>query len=394
MLRYMSTIDQREQTNTQREKPVENSEGESSIFIPTKHRIKDTANPPKQTQDEPEMKALLESIRKGDEAERQRRAKNDIEVGKLAVKIDLQKLRHLIYNAAVDIGSTIITGRTTLMTRRRRRKAGATDFVLKDEQVSHAIAREMIDGFTDEDAEDLGLTNTLELMNEFVKYIKLDENKADIRQKLEADGGKATKEYIQAVGNEWKKLFPLITTEVFDIEDERSSKKQGETIMEKHIKKLKTDRATQDVRAALDEVDEETNISEPMLSAVRKESECTCKKLLRREKSSMRKKYSGDAETKAQASKPGKNGQSSSKNTKGKKNASQNRSSKSSPNQSKSNQNNKGKKGKGKGKRKKVRFDSNTKPPPKTKKSKSASKKDERQGESQGGGKRKGAARR
>ena len=394
MLRSFLKVDQREQTNARREEPVEDSEGNSSTFIPTKHRIRDTVNPSNQSRDEPEMKALVDKIKKQDEAERLRRANNDIEVGKLEVKLDLRRLRKQLFDAAVDIAIMIITVRATLMTRRRRRRNEAAKFILKDEQVSHLIARQMIKGFTQEDAEDLGLTNTTELMDEFAKYMKLDADA--IKTKLSKDEGKATKEYIEKLGNEWMKLFPLITTEVFDIEDERLSKKQGEKVIEKHIKKVKAERATRDVQDELDKVDKETKVQEPLLSAMTKVSERTCKKLLRQEKSSMRKKYSGDAETETQASRPGKNGQSSSKNTRKKKNASQNKSTKSSSKKSESNQNSKGKKGKGKGKRKQVRFEESTPTPKKknNKKSGSASKKDGNQGGSQGGGKRKSAAKR
>jgi hypothetical protein len=238
----------------------------------------------------------------------------------------------------------------------------------------------------DEDAGDLGLANTEELIKEFVKHTKLDEE--EIKKKLDAEGGEATKGYIKNVGNTWKKLFPLITIEVFEIEDERSSKKEGETILKKHYKKSKTEKATRDVQAVLDKVDEDTNLSEPMLATIRKESERISRKTFRQEINQKRLKYSGGA--KSQASTPGKNGQSSSKKQGKKKSTTQNRSSKSSPKQSKSNQ--KGK-GKGKGKGKKVRFDSKTKSPRK-KNSRSASQKDESQGGSRGGGKRKGANRR
>ena len=390
MLRSWLKIDQHEQTNVRREKPVKNSEDESSLFIPNKHRIKDTVKPPNEHQDEPEMKELLDRVKKEDEAEKQRRAKNDIAVGKLGVKLDLQTLRRQMYNAAVDISLSIIMTRTSLMTRRQRRRNGVSDFVLDQDPLSHVIAREMFRDIDDEDAEDLGLANTEELMKEFVKHTKLDEE--ETKKKLDADGGKATKEYIKSVGNTWKKLFPLITIEVFDMEDERSSRKEGETILKKHYKKSKTESATGDVQAALDKVEEDTNLSEPMLTAIRRESERISKKTFRQEINQKRLKYSGGA--KSQASRPGKNGQSSSKKQGKEKSATQNRSTKSSPKQSGSNQKGKGKgKGKGKSKGKKVRFESKKKSPHK-KNSRSASQKDEGQGGSRGGGKRKGANRR
>ena len=168
------------------------------------------------------------------------------------------------------------------------------------------------------------------------------------------------------------------------------------------MKKRKTEKATKDTQAALDEVDESTGISIRYLSAIREEARTTAQQMIRADQTKARKKSSGGAKKgKSQAPRPGKNGQGTNKSARGGRKNSNVKSSPASPNESKSGKGQKGKhkgksQSKSKGNNRKVHFQTtkNGKKQPQRKNQKSDSNKEGDQGESRRGSKRKSAGRR
>ena len=201
---------------------------------------------------------------------------------------------------------------------------------------------------------------------------------------------------------EWKALFPKITMNVFKLADHLATANKGVKMGADTLKKRKTEKATKDTQAALDEVDESTGISVRYLSAIRKEARTTAQQMIRADQTKERKKSSGGAKKgKSQASRPGKNGQGTNNSAGGGRKNSNVKSSPASPNESKSGKGQKGKhkgksQSKSKGTNRKVQFQTtkNGKKQPQRKNQKSDSNKEGDQGESRRGGKRKRAGRR
>ena len=161
------------------------------------------------------------------------------------------------------------------------------------------------------------------------------------------------------------------------------------------LKKLLTKQATSDTQDALDEVDKDTQLSQPVMSFIQAEAGRQVNKATQKKIDHMRKKYSGGAETENQASRPGKNGQGSRKSAGARKSGSKKKSTPPSP--AKSSLKKKGKnKGNQKGKKKKkVSFkpqsDKTGKKSTPKENSKSTSRKEGGQGGRRRGGKRKRA---
>ena len=296
MLDTFQLICRRESTQALREKPVKNSSGDETTFTPTTHRFEDTMQASYECRNGPEMETLLEESREKDEAERLRRANQEIAAGQLEIKNDLRHLRKQISNLMMIIsGSCLIQRRTRTLS--ARLTGGETSFVLDDEEMSHEIVRYTLSQFEEMDADYLGVANANELAQEFVADMNL--NEADIKSKLENETGKATLKYIKSISNEWVKLLTLITVHVFEIEDERAAQARGEAAIAQHLERLKerkaeaaiakafgewtNQNATLEAKDALDEVDEATKLSIRQSNAIRKACESEAKKAVKKE---------------------------------------------------------------------------------------------------------------
>ena len=212
MLDTFWLICQRELTQAERDKPVKNLSGEETTFTPTTHQFNDTMHASYECFNGSEMKTLPEESREKDEAERLRRANQEIAAGQLEINNDLRHLRKQISNLMMIItGSCLIQRRTRTLS--ARLTGGETTFVLDDEGIVHEIVRSTLSQFEEDDADYLGIVNANELAQEFVADMNL--NEADIRSKLENETGKATLKYIKSISNKWAKLLLLITVEVF-----------------------------------------------------------------------------------------------------------------------------------------------------------------------------------
>ena len=296
MLDTFQLICRRESTQALREKPVKNSSGDETTFTPTTHRFEDTMQASYECRNGPEMETSLEESREKDEAERLRRANQEIAAGQLEIKNDLRHLRKQISNLMMIIsGSCLIQRRTRTLS--ARLTGGETSFILDDEEMSHEIVRHTLSQFEEMDADYLGVANANELAQEFVADMNL--NEADIKSKLENETGKATLKYIKSISNEWVKLLTLITVHVFEIEDERAAQARGEAAIAQHLERLKerkaeaaiakafgewtNQNATLEAKDALDEVDEATKLSIRQSNAIRKACESEAKKAVKKE---------------------------------------------------------------------------------------------------------------
>ena len=259
MLNLLTEVNQKELTRDRRALPVESPNGTVKTFIPSQHRTKPSMQASKLCADDPEMIAFLEESGKADELDRERRARDEQKKGELEIKIRLKKLRKNIGELACDISAYGIIVTSQLTREERLALDGVQPHVLKEQERIFLVARELLSSLTDEDAEYLGDTSTKAMVQQFETNYNFDVNAAIT--KLKGDGGEHSMRQVQSILVEWKALFPKLTMNVFKLADQLATVNKGVKMGADTLKKRKTEKATKDTQAALDEVDESTGLS-------------------------------------------------------------------------------------------------------------------------------------
>ena len=402
MVKLCKEIAMREETTANNSKPVTTVDGSDTTFNPSRssRKRKPTAKPSKKYADTPRMKAFEERSRIADEKEWQRQEDQKIEQAELELLCRLDHLQAMFWDTAFTI-ATYALKQKSRMSRRVRAIQGDYDLIIDPSQLSKMIAYYIIAyAINDRDAVFIGAQSTEELLATYEKNYKFKAMDCfpkiyDDQGNFRDDNARFTRFRADEIIGEWERPFRKLTIKVLYLADELFATKLSTKSGDETLKKLLTKQATSDTQDALDEVDKDTQLSRPVVSFIQAEAGRQVNKHTQKKLDRMRKKFSGGAETENQASRPGKNGQGSSKNAGARKSGSKKKSTPPSP--AKSSLKKKGKnKGNQKGKKKKkVSFkpqsDKTGKKSTPKKNSKSTSRKEGGQGGRRRGGKRKRA---
>ena len=148
MLRELGKVSSKERTIADRKKPVKDPDGKEKVFIPAKHRRKQTATPNDKFNDDLHMKALVEQGQKNNEEAMKANALLDLQMREREREIILEKLRHIIHGLARLIAKTcIVQGKT--LTRDAELDGQVFKFHLDDEMLTNVIACSILLEFKD-----------------------------------------------------------------------------------------------------------------------------------------------------------------------------------------------------------------------------------------------------
>ena len=150
----------------------------------------------------------------------------------------------------------------------------------------------------------------------------------DIKTKLETESSGTTEEFIDATVEEWRIKLPAICVDVLYIKEKEIATKASEAATKKYFKRQATLKATKDVEAALDKVDDSEMASKPLNKKIREHVYKATAKELRKMEAKEQSKQLGSAKTENQAPRPGNSGPSLNRNSKEKRNKSRNKSTK------------------------------------------------------------------
>ena len=285
------------------------------------------------------------------------------------------------------------------MTNRERTAQGEFKLVLDSSDMSKMIAYNIIvHALKDKDSNFLGVKSTKNLLKTFENNNQFDGSKCFAKiyneeGQFHDDHARFTRFRADDIIEEWKGPFRNLTIKVLYLADELFTTKLSTKSGDETLKKLLTKKATSDTQEALDKVDKDTQLSQPVKSFIQADIGRQVNKANQRRIDQMRKQYSGGAKMEDQASRPEKNGRGSRKSAGARKGNSKKKSTPPLPAKSslKKGAKNKGNQ-KGKNK-KKVQFkpqgDKTGKKSTPKKNSKSTSRKEGGQGGQRGGGKQK-----
>ena len=113
MLREFGKVSSRERTIADRKKPAKDPDGKDKVFIPTKHRRKQTVTPNDEFNADLKMKALAEQARRNNEEAMKADALLDLKMREREKILTLENLRHIIHGMARKIAMTcVVMGKT------------------------------------------------------------------------------------------------------------------------------------------------------------------------------------------------------------------------------------------------------------------------------------------
>ena len=186
---------------------------------------------------------------------------------------------------------------------------GNVKLVLHSKELSDVITRKLILKFQTADALFLGVKSTKYLYDECSIFQGLDETKDNaIESKLQTEESGKTGKFIDATVKEWGQKMPALSVDVLYIKEIQVTMKATEAANKKYFTKQDTLKATDDVAAALNKVDDSETASKPVQQTIRKEVQRATAKEVKKAMVKERSKDSDGAKMESPAPRPGNSG--------------------------------------------------------------------------------------
>jgi hypothetical protein len=382
MLDLRVTIKQRMKSHARFDKPSTDAAGKIQMdkdgnplpFVPNSLRSKCPIKSSSQTNNDTEMKALLDAAAAIHTEYISKMIDSAKAVGQLEITLRVKQLRHKFLDLIATISLAWIVIAEV--------KLGGlpTALNLSRDELSTKLA---FDTFVDAGpnvAAAVGVENGAKLAAEFASY------KSFTPFTLEEKMSEADSEFLKPIITKMNTWLPRLSVNLWDTDDEKEATREVNAAL-REVLKTKALQATNDaVEDAMDAEDE--GLSKPLNDQIREECKKAFEKQMVSLKRQMRKNYSGDDKKSNQSSKPTKNGRESKESSKA-------AASKKRANSDTSTKDKKGTSTQQKKKKKKVdNADEPNKPTPKSKKTNRKQKQSGSREGSNEGGKKKGAARR
>ena len=314
MLDLLATIRQRGESHTRFGKPMtdatsgavlKDDEGKAKEFVPNSCRDKCPIKPSQQSNDDDDMKTLLEAANKDHEAWKTAMSNHAKNVSELEISIRNEKLRKLFYEFVKDLALT------TVITHEITSGGFPAGNALTTPEITHVTAYSVLDTFSEDDASFIGFNDTMErtasnqLAQDYAKVMSFDvaatKNKAIVNR-----DGVIVLHAVEIL----KVLVPSLTTNLWKSIQDQERKSKINAAIKLALAPAAKKTATEEVEAALANLDV-ANPTKSLLDLIDKRTKAGLDKIKADMKRDLRKNYL--AGSKNQELTPIKNGQRSKK---------------------------------------------------------------------------------